>query len=172
MPSRQRQAPGRELGRRLEVAGRQTPDRVKGPHASRELGGASRLQGVSWFSPSYYDARRWRPRGAPTAAAVPVQTRLGKNERQAQEAHRARFLQAQEREGRRRCQIDTRFPQLSARQWTGGGGMCLENTPGWTGRRFHLGTNKEAFDAEVYAVYQALSIADQRQEGVGDTPFS
>ena len=40
------------------------------------LEGASKLQGVSWFSPSYYDTRRWRPRGAPTAAAVPVQTRL------------------------------------------------------------------------------------------------
>ena len=23
---------------------------------------------------------------------------------------------------------------------------------GWTGRRYHLGTNKEAFDAEVFAI--------------------
>ena len=27
---------------------------------------------------------------------------------------------------------------------------------GWTGRRFQLGTNKEVFDAEVFAVWQAL----------------
>ena len=26
----------------------------------------------------------------------------------------------------------------------------------WSGRRFHLGTNKEVFDAEVFAIYQAL----------------
>ena len=26
----------------------------------------------------------------------------------------------------------------------------------WAGRRFHLGTNKEVFDAEVFAIYQAL----------------
>ena len=29
---------------------------------------------------------------------------------------------------------------------------------------FSLGSNKEAFDAEVYAIYQALSIMGQRQE--------
>ena len=33
-----------------------------------------------------------------------------------------------------------------------------------TGRRFHLGTNKEVFGAEVYAMYQALNIIDRRQE--------
>ena len=26
----------------------------------------------------------------------------------------------------------------------------------WTGRRFHLGANKDVFDAEVFAIYQAL----------------
>ena len=47
------------------------------------------------------------------------------------------------------------------------GAACAWRTPGgWTGRRFHLdlGNNKEVFDAEVYAIYQALSIMDQRQE--------
>ena len=34
----------------------------------------------------------------------------------------------------------------------------------WIGRRYHLGINKEAFDAEVYAIYQALSIMDYMQE--------
>ena len=29
---------------------------------------------------------------------------------------------------------------------------------------FHLGSNKEVFDAEVYAIYQSLSIMDQRQK--------
>ena len=34
-------------------------------------------------------------------------------------------------------------------------------TPGrkeaiWTGRRYHLGNNKEVFDAELYALYQAV----------------
>ena len=27
---------------------------------------------------------------------------------------------------------------------------------GWSGRRFHLGTNNEVFDAEVFAIYQEL----------------
>ena len=35
---------------------------------------------------------------------------------------------------------------------------------GWVGRRFHLGNNKEVFDAEVFAIYQALRISDARQE--------
>ena len=35
---------------------------------------------------------------------------------------------------------------------------------GWTGRRFQLGTNKEVFDAEAFAIYQALRALDQRQE--------
>ena len=42
---------------------------------------------------------------------------------------------------------------------------CAWRTPsGWTRRRFHPGTNKEVFGAEVYAVYQALNIIDRRQE--------
>ena len=57
--------------------------------------------------------------------------------------------------------------------WTGGsrqdtgevGAACVWETPGgWTGCRYHLGSNKEVFDAEVFAVYRALSIIEQRQE--------
>ena len=43
----------------------------------------------------------------------------------------------------------------------------MRRTPspdGWTRRRFHLGTNKEVFDAEVFAIYGALRILDQRHE--------
>ena len=47
----------------------------------------------------------------------------------------------------------------------GSGNVGAAWTPGgWTGRRFHLGNNKEVFAAEVYAIYQELSIMDQRQE--------
>ena len=35
---------------------------------------------------------------------------------------------------------------------------------GWTGRRFQLGKNKEVFDAEVFAVWQALRVLEQRNE--------
>ena len=42
---------------------------------------------------------------------------------------------------------------------------------GWTGRRFQLGT-KEVFDAEVFAIHQALRAIEQRQErGHGYTIF-
>ena len=45
------------------------------------------------------------------------------------------------------------------------GAACVWKTQeGWTGRRFHLGTNKEAPDAETSAIYQALRALDQRQE--------
>ena len=45
------------------------------------------------------------------------------------------------------------------------GAACVWETPGgWTGHRYHLGSNKEVFDAEVFAVYRALSIIEQRQE--------
>ena len=57
--------------------------------------------------------------------------------------------------------------------WTGGSRLgngsveaaCAWRTPEeWTGRHIHLGNNKEVFDAEVYVIYQAFSIVDQRQE--------
>ena len=35
---------------------------------------------------------------------------------------------------------------------------------GWEGRCFHLGDNKEVFDAEVYAIAQAIEVIDQKQE--------
>ena len=35
------------------------------------------------------------------------------------------------------------------------------------GRRFHLGTNKEVFDAEVFAIYQALLWIEGQQRGAG-----
>ena len=35
---------------------------------------------------------------------------------------------------------------------------------GWTDRRYHLGKNKEAFDAELCALYQATKILDERNE--------
>lgn len=45
------------------------------------------------------------------------------------------------------------------------GPVCIWKAPGGCARRrFPLGTNKEVFDAEVFAIYQALSITDQRQE--------
>ena len=34
----------------------------------------------------------------------------------------------------------------------------------WTGYHYYLGNNKEVFDAELYAIFWALSIIDQRQE--------
>lgn len=46
------------------------------------------------------------------------------------------------------------------------GAVCVWKTPGvWAGRRFHLGTNKEVFDAEVFAIYQALIAIVGRKEG-------
>ena len=35
---------------------------------------------------------------------------------------------------------------------------------GWAGRRYHLSRNKEAFDAELSALYQATKILDERGE--------
>ena len=39
-----------------------------------------------------------------------------------------------------------------------------ETPGGLTGRRFHLGSNKEVIDAKVFAIYQALRAIEQRQE--------
>ena len=42
------------------------------------------------------------------------------------------------------------------------GAACVWQSPsGWTGRRFHVGTKKEVFDAKTFAIYQAL---DRRRE--------
>ena len=53
-----------------------------------------------------------------------------------------------------------------SRQETGEvGAACVWETPGgWTGCSYHLGNNKEVFDAEVFAIYRALSVIEQRQE--------
>ena len=46
-----------------------------------------------------------------------------------------------------------------------GGAACVWQSPsGWTGRRFHLGTEKEVFDAGTFVIYQALRVVYQRQE--------
>jgi ribonuclease HI len=47
------------------------------------------------------------------------------------------------------------------------GAACVWQTPGpggWRGRRFFLGTNKEVFDAETFAIYQALRVFEERSE--------
>ena len=52
------------------------------------------------------------------------------------------------------------------------GAACVWRSPeeegGWTGRRFQLGKNKEVFDAEVFAVWQALRALEQRSESGRD----
>ena len=57
--------------------------------------------------------------------------------------------------------------------WTNGscfddgwvGAACAWQTEdGWTGRRFHLGNDKEVFDAETFAIYQALRILEARSQ--------
>ena len=86
--------------------------------------------------------------------------------------------------------IDDKGPAMETAQnwrrtgtvWTDGsrldsgavGAACAWQTEeGWTGRRFHLGTNKEVFDAEVYAIYQALRVFEERgQAGRKYTAFS
>ena len=57
---------------------------------------------------------------------------------------------------------------IQVRQWQGGGGVCLEGPgEGWTGRGFHLSNNKKVFDAEIFAIYQALGISQASQESKG-----
>ena len=51
--------------------------------------------------------------------------------------------------------------RLSTRRRQGGGVLCLGHVGG---RCYYLGTNKEVFDAETFAIYQALRALDQRQE--------
>ena len=79
------------------------------------------------------------------------------------------------------CSIDDEGPALETVRswrvrdtiWTDGsrldsgrvGAACAwQIREGWTGRRFHLGDNKEVFDAEVFAIYQALRIFEARQQ--------
>ena len=45
------------------------------------------------------------------------------------------------------------------------GAACFWQSPSdWTGRRFYPVKNKEVFDAETFATYQALRVLDRRQE--------
>ena len=44
------------------------------------------------------------------------------------------------------------------------GSACLwRDGEGWKGSRYHLGTNKEVFDAEVFAIFQALKACERGQ---------
>ena len=45
------------------------------------------------------------------------------------------------------------------------GAACARKTAsGWTGRGFHLGDNKEVFDAEAFAIYLVLRTFEARRE--------
>ena len=41
---------------------------------------------------------------------------------------------------------------------------ALEQPEGWTGRRYHLETDKEIFDTKTFMVNQALRCPEQRLE--------
>ena len=64
----------------------------------------------------------------------------------------------------------------SSRQESGAvGAACVWRSPeegGSTGRRFQLGTNKEVFDAEVFAIWQALRVLEQEKRAAAAIPFS
>ena len=50
---------------------------------------------------------------------------------------------------------------------------CVWETPGgWTGQRYHLATNKEVFDAEVFAIYRALGTIERDRSEDASTRFS
>ena len=51
--------------------------------------------------------------------------------------------------------------RLSTKQWPCGGSVRQQDPSGWAGYPFHLGTNKEVFDAGAYAIYRALCILDR-----------
>ena len=62
------------------------------------------------------------------------------------------------------------WEDLSSTVWTDrsrlesgkvGAAVAWWRNGGWTGRGTYLGTNKEVFDAEVFAIYQALKAFDQ-----------
>ena len=46
------------------------------------------------------------------------------------------------------------------------GAACAWRSPegGWTGSRFQLGKNEGVFDAEVFAIWQALRALEQRKD--------
>ena len=62
---------------------------------------------------------------------------------------------------------DTVWTDGSRQEDSAVGAACVWRSPDrgrWTGRRFQLGKNKEVFDAEVFAVWQALRALEQRSE--------
>ena len=61
---------------------------------------------------------------------------------------------------------DTVWTDGSRQEGGAVGAACVWRSPegGWTGRRFQLGKNKEVFDAEVFAVWQAHRAFEQRSE--------
>lgn len=54
--------------------------------------------------------------------------------------------------GPRRARLDRKKGETHRPGW---------RPAGWTGRRFHLGDNK---DAEVYAIYQAFGLSEARED--------
>ena len=61
---------------------------------------------------------------------------------------------------------DTVWTDGSRQEDSAVGAACVWRSPkgGWTGRRIQLGKNKEVFDAEVFAIWQALKALEQRNE--------
>ena len=50
--------------------------------------------------------------------------------------------------------------RIAPRQWEGGAACVWQSSGGWVGRCYYLGTNKEVFGEETYAIYQALHALD------------
>ena len=54
-----------------------------------------------------------------------------------------------------------------------GAAVAWHSERGWTGRGTYLGTKKEDFDAEVFAILQAVRLLNERgEEGQAYTTFS
>ena len=45
-----------------------------------------------------------------------------------------------------------------------------QKSGGWSGQRYHLGSNKEVFHAEAYAIYRALRIRTGDRRATTGTP--
>ena len=61
--------------------------------------------------------------------------------------------------------LDTVWTDGSGQENGAVGAACVWRTQeGWAGRHYHLGSNNKVFDAEVLAIYRALSTIKQRQE--------
>ena len=71
-------------------------------------------------------------------------------------------------------QRDSKYKKIHTRRLARtGAAVAWKEGESWGGRSFHLGTNKEVFDAEVFAILQATKAFDQRNESnVGYTIFT